>query len=371
MQSVKSEMNYFETAANPQALKALAGAKILLVDDDAINQAIVTLFLEELNVHVSVADNGQEAIEKTNAERFDLVFMDVQMPVLDGLEATAKLRENPLWQNLPIIAMTAYSRHEDYEKILAAGMNDYLNKPIEETEIQQILLQWLLKKNTASNKSQVSVDDNSVKSVLSNLSSIDVDKALIYLGNKPDFLLSILLQFKKDSPQTITQLKQWFADKNWTEIQFKAHALKSVCACFCADQLHKMASELEQSLITSNIAIAEKLTISVILKLEQMLDELEKLAPIQQEVYPQITNTPATVNSKEIVRLLEQLIQYLKAGELYAQESVKQLQSLLLHHPRYVASIKQLSADVDNIDYPAAIESATQLLSLFSEEYFK
>ncbi len=121
----------------------LAGAHVLLVEDNAFNQELASDLLGRAQVVVQIANNGREALDMLARERFDAVLMDCQMPVMDGYAATRELRRDPKWRELPIIAMTANAMVGDREKVLAAGMNDHIAKPINVTELFTTLARWL------------------------------------------------------------------------------------------------------------------------------------------------------------------------------------------------------------------------------------
>ena len=124
-------------------LAALAGARVLLVEDNPINQELARDLLGRANIVVEVAQDGREALDMLARERFDAVLMDCQMPVMDGYEATRELRRHPQWQDLPVIAMTANAMVGDREKVLAAGMNDHIAKPIRFAELFGTLARWV------------------------------------------------------------------------------------------------------------------------------------------------------------------------------------------------------------------------------------
>jgi CheY-like chemotaxis protein len=115
------------------------------VEDNEINREIAIAFLLELGIVPSVAGNGQEALEIFGNERFDLILMDVQMPVMDGLEATRRIRAGgkPGADTVPILAMTANAMAEDRAKSLEAGMNDHLSKPFNPDQLETLLHRWL------------------------------------------------------------------------------------------------------------------------------------------------------------------------------------------------------------------------------------
>jgi CheY-like chemotaxis protein len=123
-------------------MDSLAGMNVLLVEDNIVNQKVAVGCLSQKGVQVDVVSNGQEALdqlERKNREDYDLILMDMEMPVMDGFTATRHIRESPIWQSIPIIAMTAHAIKGVRERCLAAGMNRYLSKPIVPVMLYQAL----------------------------------------------------------------------------------------------------------------------------------------------------------------------------------------------------------------------------------------
>ncbi len=120
-----------------------AGARVLIVEDNPVNQEVARLMLELAGLEVDVADNGAEAVERAAAARYDLVLMDMQMPVMDGLQATQRIRALPKSGQMPILAMTANAFAEDRAACLAAGMDDHVTKPVNPDELYATVLHWL------------------------------------------------------------------------------------------------------------------------------------------------------------------------------------------------------------------------------------
>ena len=147
---------------------ALAGARVLLVEDNPINQELARDLLGRAQIVVRVANNGREATDMLAREHFDAVLMDCQMPIMDGYAATRELRGDPKWRDLPIIAMTANAMVGDREKVLAAGMNDHIAKPINVTEMFATLARWVRPEVAAASggfaPSPTSADDRSTPS---------------------------------------------------------------------------------------------------------------------------------------------------------------------------------------------------------------
>ena len=136
-----------QIAAPPPAIED--PARILVVEDNHVNQKVVSAVLRKHGFAVEIANDGREALSQLEAADFDLVLMDVQMPVLDGLEATGLIRQNARWNGLPIIAMTAHAMNGDRERCLAAGMDGYIAKPVHPTDLVQAIEQFLTVKALA------------------------------------------------------------------------------------------------------------------------------------------------------------------------------------------------------------------------------
>jgi len=141
-----AEQKSFSLAAAFETLD-ISGRRILVAEDNAINQFVLQELLEPSGAHIVMVDNGQEALDAVKAQPFDLVLMDMQMPVMDGLEATVKIREFLSAASLPIIAVTANAMAEDKDKGFACGMNDYLTKPIDPESLLRALRIWLANEN--------------------------------------------------------------------------------------------------------------------------------------------------------------------------------------------------------------------------------
>jgi CheY-like chemotaxis protein len=127
------------------------GARVLLVEDNEINQEVALGQLEDAEVDVDVAENGEIAVRMVRAAAYDLVLMDMQMPVMDGIEATRIIRSDPRFEDLPIIAMTANAMTADRDRCLEAGMNDHIPKPIDLQDLFRVLSQWTRGRSVATN----------------------------------------------------------------------------------------------------------------------------------------------------------------------------------------------------------------------------
>jgi len=123
-----------------------AGRRVLLAEDDPVNQEIALMFLSDVGLQVDVVGNGAEAVRRSGEENYALILLDVQMPVMNGLEAARQIRQSPRGGTVPVIAMTANAFAEDKAQCLAAGMDDFVAKPIDPPTLYATLLKWLARR---------------------------------------------------------------------------------------------------------------------------------------------------------------------------------------------------------------------------------
>jgi PAS domain S-box-containing protein len=198
---------------------ALKGLKILVVDDNEMNRILATTILNNFDIKNSEATNGLKAIELIESEDFDLVLMDVQMPIMDGLEATKKIRSKPEFKNLPIIALTALAVKGDEELIIAAGMNDYISKPFKEERLIEVISKWANTKLIMPKKEKLITQESNTN--LYSLKSLeDIAK-----GNQA-FINKMLTLFVDQATITITEIKAAYSNEDFTKVAKLAHRIK-------------------------------------------------------------------------------------------------------------------------------------------------
>ena len=265
-------------------LQKFKAQHVLVVDDNVVNLQVAQTLLSEFGLIVQLAKNGQEAIEFIETQRFDLVFMDVQMPEKDGITATKELRASGKDQaRLPIIAMTAHASREDRLKSLAAGMNDHITKPLEPHKIEQLLTQYLEKETTMSPASDRTTDENTS---LPSYEGFDLVTALGRLSGKKDLFTKIFQKYCEVCTSKVPTLGTILQEEDYDQIELISHQLKGSGANVGADAISAAAAQVENLVkqqeydsLGSAITVLEQ-EVEV---LPQVLAELKGEMPIVKE----------------------------------------------------------------------------------------
>ncbi|MCA9108745.1 MAG: response regulator [Planctomycetaceae bacterium] len=215
--------------------------KILLAEDTPANQKVVKAILDKRGHKVDIADNGREAIKFHQQSDFDLILMDVQMPTMDGLQATEAIRKmsDPEKSKIPIIAMTAHARREDRQKCFQAGMDSYISKPLDARRLLK-LIESSQQPSSGSTSTATAVAASTPKQNLYNR-----DAALLRLDGNEDLFKSLITYFLEDAPQLLEKVEMAIQSQDVPEAERAAHSLKGLAANFDADSCVSAAQNLE------------------------------------------------------------------------------------------------------------------------------
>ena len=225
--------------------------RILLTEDDPINQEVATVMLESMGYEVVVANNGADAVDAMLQDNeFDLILMDCQMPVMDGFNATREIRNNNF--NTPIVALTANATEDDKDLCLNAGMDDFLTKPIYQTDLSRVVQQWVARSSDNSEKphdknDQCENNDTSRKKIMNveiDESALDAIRSLQRTG-KPDILARIVNMYMEKSPELISAIREGAAANDCDKVKMAAHTLKSSSAYVGASAMAEACSRVE------------------------------------------------------------------------------------------------------------------------------
>jgi PAS domain S-box-containing protein len=239
-ESANDDKNDVKSIAETEA--ELAG-KILLVEDNKINQQVAKELLELFGLSVTIASSGKEALQKVQSDTYDLVLMDIQMPDMDGFETTQRIRNIPEFASLPIIAMTAHAMSGDREKSLEAGMNDHITKPIDPDVLQQRLRDWL--NNNMSKKTTINHDEIEFPE---HPDILDISLGLKHVIGNKKLLKKLLVEFHQDHKNDVILLQKLLGTGEIEKAEMLLHSLKGISANIGAHALFDKVSKLENKL---------------------------------------------------------------------------------------------------------------------------
>jgi two-component system sensor histidine kinase/response regulator len=244
-----------QTAASPDGhpCTALAGARVLLVEDNKVNQMVGQALLQGLGLTVEIAENGQQAVTmiEANRDHFDAVLMDLQMPVMDGYAATRALRELPGTAGLPIVAVTANALPSERERCLQAGMNDYVTKPIDPDLLRVVLERWVQPRRAPASLlvEPVAIAENPVAIALPEiLPGVDTGVALRRLMGNRVLLVRLLCEFASEHAKDPEHIRASLARGDLGAARAAVHRLKGVAGNLAAQQVFASAAVLESVL---------------------------------------------------------------------------------------------------------------------------
>jgi len=298
----------------PQLLLPLQGKRILLVEDNEMNLEVASEFLEQVGIILSIATNGQIALDKLSQQHFDLVLMDCQMPVMDGYQATKAIRKRPELANLPVVAMTANAMAGDRDMCLRAGMNDHIAKPIEVNVLYQTLLKYLgsssgisaairteASTQLTSSSAQGEVSNGADQTVLLKWPEhpeLDIDRGLQLVQHSTRLYQRIFDRFVSSQRNVVEQVRKAIAANQVEDAVRIAHTLKGLAGNLSSAKLVELARLLE-------LHLTEKAPYE---------DELVQIQPLVASICDAIEHAkPAAVNQAE-----PQAVDLLSAEDLRA-----------------------------------------------------
>ena len=325
-------------------LATLAGARLLLVEDNDLNQEVARELLLSAGFNVDIADNGQLALEQLAKENYELVLMDIQMPVMDGLTATQLLRRDPRWAKLPVIAMTANAMEQDRQQCLAAGMNDFVSKPIEPAQLWQALQRWLQPRQVTAqspSKQEELPRQQTTEPQLPTLPGIDSELGLSRVMGNRSLYRNLLHKFVEGQHDCLERIRQALDANDRTLAERLAHTLKGVSGNIGATGLQELAAQLETAIREQSSAaeLANRLA-QVDAPLQTLCQQLSMaLMSPHAEALPE----PAPSEIDDDIRpILEQLAQLLREDDAESLEVLDaHLSSLQQNHSHYLAPLEE------------------------------
>lgn len=259
--------------------RVLGGRHVLLAEDNAVNQELACALLARCGVSVTLAANGQEALEQLETGRFDAVLMDCHMPVMDGYRATSAIRLHPEWRELPVIAMTANSMPGDRLREVECGMNDHVGKPVKVEELYATLARWL-RPLPPQPAAAAQAQGGSNPGVLPHLQGLDASKGIVSAMGDEALFLRLLLRFREHERDFAQRFEAALLAGDGSTCRRYAHDLKSEAGSLGMPMLSLLAAELEAVCARGDGPQDMRLAFEVVLReLNPLLDGLAQVAP--------------------------------------------------------------------------------------------
>ncbi|BBO82904.1 hypothetical protein DSCO28_34700 [Desulfosarcina ovata subsp. sediminis] len=351
-----------EKEANP-----IQGAKALLVEDNAINQQVAHELLSTAGLLVTLAENGERALQLVLEKRFEIVLMDIQMPVMDGLTASRKIRELGGWyKRIPIIAMTAHAMIGDRDKSIEAGMNDHLTKPIDPDRLDACLRKWItIAPFTSAEMSLPTITDwgqphpSDGNSLIAGMPDIDWDSGIRNAGGNRSLYLKLLTDVARHYNEVTDQLKAALAKKDLERVKRCVHTVKGLSATIGAPSVHQALANLEAAVNDNQ---------NILPTLEETDIEMRRIASQISRALPKMIGPdgfkPPPVNEKtlkhELLPMLEELKRLAAISDMVSEDLFATIrEKLAVVLPR---ETQALNDAFESYDFKAAIKILAQVI---------
>jgi CheY-like chemotaxis protein/HPt (histidine-containing phosphotransfer) domain-containing protein len=356
---------------NPKAtsvhsrLEPLLGITLLVVEDNAFNRQVASELLEGEGATVYLAEGGLEGVDMVlnGDQQFDLVIMDIQMPDIDGMEATKRIRADARFKKLPILAMTANASSADREACLASSMNDHIGKPIDIVEVVARIHSLVGEKDISHNKQQHKTDSIVAQSEIEIFSAI-----LSRFAGKADLYERMLINFKLDVTKLLATVKEETVQQNPTKVAVALHSVKGVASTMGAKALASKAAELEKKFKSPDTPISEKIVS------KESLDELYRILDVSVLRLTEQLNVHKgkTLASPQFVPTLTpeewklKLIEVLPKLEADNMSAISMLEKLSASsRVKEQQKMEELLVQVNALDFVTAIVTLKRLLLEF------
>ncbi|MBF0397598.1 MAG: response regulator [Desulfobacterales bacterium] len=372
MQSDEKKKTLTSLASEIEAFNKIKGAKILLVEDNEINQQVARELLEIEGFFITIANNGIEAVEQvkmsyTENRPFDVVLMDIQMPLMDGYTATNKIRNYPSdIKYIPIIAMTAHAMKSEKDKCLQAGMNDYVTKPIEPKNLFAVLVKWI---KPGERETFVSEDkDNRGKDIElpETLPGLNIMSGLKRIEGNKKLYLKLLNDIYSKYKHLADEIQNSLKKNNIEFIILTAHTMKGMAGNLGADKLAVAAKDLENAAKKSLVNRLPDLIKDFEYALNEFFNSVISIINLNpekiSEAIPLITKDFVQIDVKVLTPMFTELYNLLEQGQSRAKEVIQSIR-IHLYQDEFRSMVSQIESLIDDYEFEEAQKILDELIN--------
>ena len=345
-----------EVSTTVENLASIKGATILLVEDNELNQEVAIGLLKDAGFVIDLAADGLQAVNKVATNTYDIVLMDLQMPVMDGIAATIEIRKQPQYAALPIVAMTANAMDQDRQRCDEVGMSDFVAKPIDPDQLFGVLLKWIKPKYEMGIINPLIKDRKANASPIPVIDGLDTELGMRRMMGKQSLYLDILSKYVTSQAHTGTDIQEAIAAGDLSLAERIAHSAKAVSGNIGASHLQALASDLEN-------LIREKATSEAIQqKLEPFSTGQEALVKAIRQALPQTSGTekPASELSDAALAAILQNLAKLLADDDSEASYVLETHFDTLRSTLTADEFITLENAINQFDYEAALSQLKQ-----------
>ena len=344
-----------------RTLDEIAGAEVLLVEDNKINQQVAEELLDQAGLNVTIANNGREAVHLISKHSYAVILMDLQMPQMDGFEATQVIRESLGMKDIPIIAMTANAMAEDREKCLDVGMNDHVPKPIDPDQLFAALTKWVSKQSVPVKKtSQRKPIKGSLDEIeLPEIVGVDQTLGLRSVSGNKKLYRKLLNDFSQSHSDDITLVRNAIDAERLDEAERIVHTLKGLAGSLGAQKLYREAKELEGALKSQQVEAYQALLNSMGNVAEPIFEQLSKLVSDAEVSISE--GVEKSINLDEVEALFVQLQKDFAEMDTVASERAEELRQHL-SGSEFSCLANQILKQVESFEFDDAAKILEQLM---------
>ncbi|MDY6954121.1 MAG: response regulator, partial [Thermodesulfobacteriota bacterium] len=325
--------------------------------DNVTNREVASTILGNAGLIVDMASNGEEAVEAVRRSDYDAVLMDIQMPVMNGYEATRVIRNEVGLKDLPIIAVTAHAMEGDREKCMESGMNDYIVKPIDAQQLFSTLAKWIKEDERAATmiaQGEKDIDDGIDDPLPDTLPGIHIESSIRRLGGNKKLFRKLLAGFAQEYADAASEIKDAVSRRDMERARQLAHTLKGVAGTLSAEELVRATQALERAIGQGETGYLDGLLVAFESALRRVVESAGSLkGDVGDWDFSKPWDDGTEVDPMKVAPLLQELSRLLQDNDFEAEDCLEQIRAQV-GVSRFRTEMRRLEGQIDRFDFKSA-----------------